>query len=155
MDYIDGTEPNHLQAEFPHLPVLVDKTLAQVALLDIPPQNDSYLNRISHQLNVIAGEPGVQAKMRALALQLNSDLSYVRQWFAQIHKDAKELVTLSDMQLRQPGVLAILNDMQAQADYAFVGRTDPSTGKVQAGVAQLHDGIQQLAIFDVTAYPSR
>ena len=45
-----------------------------------------------------------------------------------------------------------LDDMQTFAGYAFVGLRDPATNKVQAGIAQLHDGIQQLATFDISPY---
>ena len=52
----------------------------------------------------------------------------------------------------QPSALLILNDMQVWANYAFVGRVDPSTNEVQWGAVQIYYGIQQLANFDVKVF---
>jgi hypothetical protein len=69
-----------------------------------------------------------------------------------VRQDAKQLIAMSDTQLLSSDTLTILNDMMAQAFYAYVGQFDPSTGKVQAGAVQIHYDIEHLATFDITQY---
>lgn len=157
LDYLDGTAPNLVSTELPRSAqpqLLVDPILGAVGMIDLPKQNASYVDRISRQLSTIALDPGVTAQMRSLAIQLNKELNAIQSWLEKVHQDAKQLVKLDSKQLQQPAALSMLDDMQTFAGYAFVGLRDPATNKVQAGIAQLHDGIQQLATFDVAAYSS-
>jgi eukaryotic-like serine/threonine-protein kinase len=59
---------------------------------------------------------------------------------------------MSRAQLALPSSLAVLNDMVTQANYAFMGRNDPSTGQLQSGVAQIYLNVQKMATFDVKPY---
>ena len=72
-------------------------------------------------------------------------------WLTAVHADAAELLHKPVDQIVQPETLPIFNDMFTQAKNAFVGQTDPHTGQVKEGVAQIHYEIQSLATFDVTA----
>ena len=132
----------------------VDAKLAQVPLLGLPNKVAGYVSRISHQLNSIIASPGITSEMRMLAMQLGNALTNVKTWLEQVHQDAKQLVMLTDTQLLQHTVLLTLDDMQTEANNAFVGRTDPSTNKVEFGMKQINNTIQELANFDVMAYPS-
>jgi len=158
LDYLDGTAPKLVSTELPRgaqPQLLVDSTFGAVGMIDLPKQNSSYVDRISHQLSTIALDSGVTAQMKSLAIQLNKELNAIQSWLEKVHQDAKQLVKLDSKQLQQPAALSMLDDMQTFAGYAFVGLRDPATNKVQAGIAQLHEGIQQLATFDVTAYSSK
>ena len=54
--------------------------------------------------------------------------------------------------MHQPTTLSLLNDMIANANFAYVGQTDPVTGETQQGVTWLHNQIQSLAVLNVTKY---
>ena len=66
--------------------------------------------------------------------------------------DAKQLVKMNLAQLAQPAALQLLNDMQMQANVAFIGEIDAATGNVQPGVMQVYYSLQQLATFHVQQY---
>jgi len=65
---------------------------------------------------------------------------------------ANQLVYMPDAQLLQLSALALLDNMVARANLAFVGRLDPSTDEVQLGVVQIFYNIQRLATYDITVY---
>jgi len=52
--------------------------------------------------------------------------------------------------MKQPSVGLLLDDMVTQATYAYIGKMDPVTSKVQGGVLQAHYDIQQLAAYTIT-----
>jgi hypothetical protein len=76
----------------------------------------------------------------------------MKTWFQEIHQDAKQLVMLSGTQLLQPSSLSTLNNMETEANYAYSGLINSSTGKAQFGALQIDETIQRLATFDVRAY---
>ncbi len=130
----------------------VDPKLAQVPLLA---STSSYLSRISRQLSEIHIAPGTTLGIRNLAAQINTDLiSNVKVWLQNVYKDVKKLVLLTDTQLEQSSTFSLLVDLQTQTTNVLLGQINPSTNKVQAGVVQIHDNIQQLTTFNIQPYAS-
>ncbi len=151
LDYLDGA--GAVQSDVPPgTPLLVNPSVP--LLTSVPNQvPDSYLNLIDSQLAHLLSAPGVTADMRMLAIQSRQALrENVQPWLTRVRQDAKQLVQMTDAQLLQPSALLLLDDMVAAANYAFVGRLDPSTNEVQPGVVQIFYNIQRLATYDVTPY---
>jgi len=48
----------------------------------------------------------------------------------------------------------MLGDLEAQARYAYAGRTDPTSGVMQQGAPWIYDNVERLASYDVTPYVS-
>lgn len=114
-------------------------------------------NFIDHLLFHIAGvilSPGVTSYQRSLALQINTAINNVKTWLGQIHQDAKQLLGMTDTQLTGISGLEILGDLEAQARYAYAGRTDPSSGVMQQGATWIYDNVERLVTFDVTSLSS-
>jgi hypothetical protein len=156
LDYIDGS-PYISRDVPPGTPLLVDPRLAQVPLITVVKGQNvpSYLSRIGDHVIPLTDEsqtPGITPAMRTLAMRANVGLTNEQQWVEHVRQDAKQLVMMDNTQLLQPTALLILNDMQVWANYAFVGRVDPSTNEVQWGAVQIYYGIQQLANFDVRVF---
>jgi len=162
LDYLDGELS--VQADVPPGTPLVVR--APVALLgpattdagnvgvqdQVPPD---FLHQISSHLNALAQAPGITPEKRKLAAQINSGMKNVGDWLEKVRGDAKKLVLMNDAQLLSQEALSILNDMMAQAFYAYVGRLDPTTNQVQAGVTQINYDTEHLATFDIKLYTSQ
>ena len=112
----------------------------------------SYIERISGTMQDVIVAPNVGSETPNLARQIKGDIDNVRNWLEQVHQDARQLVLMTDAQLQQPQALSLLNDMQTQADSAFVGQIAPSTDTVQGGAVQIYYSIQRLATFDIRPY---
>jgi len=79
-------------------------------------------------------------------------MSNVRQWLQKLHDDAKQLLSMTDAQIAQPPAFALLNDMVDQANFAYTGEVDPTTGTMRNGVIWIHAHMQSLASLDVVQY---
>jgi eukaryotic-like serine/threonine-protein kinase len=162
LDYLDGELS--VQADVPPGTPLVIR--APVALLgpatidagnygaqdQVPPD---FLHQISSHLNALAQAPGTTAVERKLAAQINSGMKNIGDWLEKVRGDAKKLVLMNDAQLLSQESLSILNDMVTQAFYAYVGRLDPITNQVQAGVTQINYDTEHLTSFDIKPYTSQ
>ncbi len=113
-----------------------------------------YLNLISAHLSAIAHDPGVPAEKRQFATTIITSINIMRSHLETVHQDAKQLLSMSDAQLLSPSsnALKLLNDMMAQAFYAYAGQHDPSIADLQSGAVQIQYEIEQLATFDITQY---
>jgi hypothetical protein len=112
-------------------------------------------NYVDHLLFHMAGvllSPGATQRQRSVALQLNTAINNVKNWLGQVHLDALQLVNMSDAQLTQPSAFNILGDLEANARYAFAGRTDPNTDNLQQGAEWIFDNTPRLVTLDVTPY---
>jgi hypothetical protein len=151
LDYLDGS--TYVQADVPpNTPVLINQTIARVALLEFDPvhqQPPGYLEHIGNHLRELTSSPGVIAQQRTLAIRIGQAVNNMQAWLEAVHTDAKQLVNMNDSQLSQPAALSLLNDMFTQAKYALAGQLDPNTNTVKEGVAQIHDNMQGLATFEV------
>jgi len=157
LDYLDGSQYVSQVEKIPAgiNPVLIDKTIAKVALLEFDDRNQfppGYLAHIGTHLASIVQSSGVTPEQKALAIQINQSLNNVQSWLTQVHKDAQQLLQMSDAQLLQPGTRPLLDDLYVQANRAFTGRFDPNTNQVQEGVSQIHADILRLATFDIQPY---
>ncbi len=152
LDYLDGS--TYVQADVPpNTKVLIDQTIARVALLEFDPvhqQPPGYLDHMGTHLRELASSPGETAAQRTLAIRIGRAINNVQASLEAVHTDAVQLVHMGNSQLSQPAALSLLNNMLTQAKYALVGQFDPNTSTVKEGVAQIHDNSQGLATFDVT-----
>jgi len=156
LDYLDSSQfvqTENLPPDLAATPILADPTIARVGLLEISPaqQPPGYLKHIGTHLSDITRVPGVSPTQKQLASKINDDINDVQVWLIGVHKDAAELLQKPADQVIQPQTLPVFDDMFAQANKAFTGQTDPHTGQVKAGVAQIYYNIQNLATFDITA----
>lgn len=114
--------------------------------------NDSFMNRIDSQLKNVNRSPGVPPATQMTVTNADLALKNLQTWFLQVHQDAKQLFMMNGQQLKQESTLTLLNDMHTNANYAFIGQLDPSTGSLQLGASQIFNGLQQLASFNVQPY---
>lgn len=115
-------------------------------------------NCVDHLLFHMTGviqSPGATSYQRSLSLQINTAINNVKTWLGQVHQDAVRLLHMTNAQLTGISGLEILGELEAQARYAYAGRTDPSSGMMQQGATWIYDNVERLATFDVTAYLSR
>ena len=115
-------------------------------------------NYVDHLLFHMAGvllSPGATPNQRSVALHLNTAINNVKNWLGQVHLDALQLIQMSDAQLTQDSAFTILGDLEANARYAFAGRTDPNTGDMQQGAEWIFDNTQRLVTLDVTPYSAQ
>jgi len=160
LDYLDSSQyvqTENLPPDLAADPVLVDKTIARAGLLEISPAQEppGYLKHVAKHLYGITQSPGVTPGQKQLASQINDAMKNVQIWLTDLHKDAEELIHKPADQLVQPETLPLFNNMFELANNAFVSQTDPHTGQVKEGVAQIHYRIQSLATFDITPYNSK
>jgi hypothetical protein len=137
----------------------VDPTRIQVPMLFVlgPQQaHSTYSWYIRNQLGFLLEAPDITLKMRQTATQADNALDPPAvNWLQAVHDDAKQLVHMSDQQLLQPSTMAILEDLETQADYAYNGRTDPKTHSPQHGIAWIYQTILSLATFEVQPYSAK
>jgi serine/threonine protein kinase len=156
LDYLDGSQYVQTEKLPPNLPpIMIDPNQAHVALLEFDPQSQvppGYMKHIGDHLREIVVASGVTPGQKAQAIRINAALNNVQGWLENVHNDAAQLIQMTPQQLVAPGTSRLLNDMFTQANYAFVGQTDPNTGKVKEGVVQIHYNVLGLATFDVHPY---
>ncbi|MFL5706852.1 MAG: hypothetical protein ACJ8AG_29130, partial [Ktedonobacteraceae bacterium] len=146
-------------------PLLADAQDAQVALLGSAPQDadppgyvyqneapPGYVYLIELHINGAVLSPQTTSEQRKLAIQIEGGIDSVKRLLAQVYQDARQLVRLTNAQLLQPSALILLDNMATQAQYAYTGRANPSTGISQGGVLWIYDNLQRLAAFDVAPY---
>ncbi len=158
LDYLDGAVV--VQQDAPGEPLLVDKVIAQVPLLNPlnlqAAESKSYLQRTDFQLKGLLSAPGVSVQVHALAKGTEAALLNLQSWLENVRKDAimleKAYMQFGGQLLQQPLTQTTLADMQTWANYAVVGRLDPSANKVQPGAIQIHYSIQQFATFNVASF---
>jgi len=164
LDYLDGA--SFVQTELPRgTPLLGDAHAVQVALLGPSPTNPDapgyvyggevppgYVYLISEHMGGAIESSQTTADQRALAVEINRGLDEEKGVLEQVHQDAKQLLKMDGAHLLQPAGLAILNDLAAQAQEAYTGQVNPSTGQPVGGALWTYDKLQRLAAFDVRPY---
>jgi len=139
----------------PGTPCLCQLPNASVAILEFDVQNQNppgYLSQIGTHLNALTQAQGATQDKRALAAQIDQDINNMQNWLEQVHTDAKQLINTPLGQYNSPASKSLLDDMAANALYAFIGRSDPSTGQVLGGMIQVQYTIQSLATYDIAPY---
>jgi hypothetical protein len=151
LDYLDGAAFVWRDVP-PDTPWLVDPKAGRIGLLELeqgqnPP---GYLAHIDIHLVGYAHSPGVTADQKGLANKIDGMLITVTALLWKVHDDAAQLAKMSDTALLGQEALSLLNDMETNANDAFVGQPDPATGSVQGGVTEIHDELQLLATIEVS-----
>ena len=153
LDYLDG--PTFVQQDVPPgTPLLADPRIAAAPLLEfdtLRQQPPGLLYHIGLHLQGLIESPGATRQQQQLAVQIDNALGQVQILLQQVRRDARQLAAMSDTQLTQPQALSLLNDLDNQAQNAFVGQLAEATGTIQGGVTQIYYAILRLATLDVTA----
>jgi hypothetical protein len=164
LDYLDGSAS--VTGDVPAgTPFLADPQIAQIALLGPAPQDadppgyvyqdeapPGYVYLIQNHLNGVVLTPQSTSEQHELATQISQGTDSIKRELTQISQDAKQLVGLTDAQLLQASVLTTLNNMAVQAQYAYTGQPDLSTGSAKGGSLWIYNNLQRLATFDVAPY---
>lgn len=165
LDYIDGSA--FVTTDVPHgTPLLVDAQASQIALLGLAPNAPDppgyvyngevppgYVYLISEHMGGAIESPQTTPDQKALAIKINKALDAEVSILNQARNDAKQLLAMSRTQLLQPAALAILNDLAAQAQNAYTGQINPTTGQSDGGALWTYNNLQRLVAFDIRPYP--
>lgn len=164
LDYLDGD--SFIKPDVPAgTPFLADPLISQVALLGPSPQDagppgyvyqneppPGYVYLIQSHLNGAILSPQATPEQHQLAIQIGKGIDSVRNALIQVYQDARQLVRMTDEQLLQASALTMLDTMATQAQYAYTGQPNPSTGTSQGGALWIYANLQRLATFDVVPY---
>jgi serine/threonine protein kinase len=164
LDAIDGASFVRTDVA-PGTPLLADARTVQVALLGPVPTNPDppgyaygnevspgYVYLISEHMAGAIQSPQTTPDQRKLAVQINARLDEEKGLFEQMLHDAKQVARMSDTQLLGAQALTILDDLATQAQNAYSGQLDPSTGQSEGGALWIYGNLQRLAAFNVRQY---
>jgi eukaryotic-like serine/threonine-protein kinase len=160
LDYLDGVSNVHVDVP-PGTPVRANANYAKVALLtvdttkqgvaqflDTDPPGD--LDHLTLHLSELVKAPDASPQLRHLGQQVLVAIANAQGWLKQVRADAKQLFDMTPEQLAQPAAQNLLEDLVAQATYAYIGQLDPATNNIKLGITQAHYDVQKLATFDIT-----
>jgi hypothetical protein len=153
LDYLDGSQ--FVSQDVPAgTPITANSTFAKIGLLQLHAEQNpfSYLYHIQLHLNGVLSSPGATQYQRTLATQIDRGITSMQGWLEQVRSDAVKLVRMDDAQLAHSSSQALLNDLATQATDAFMGHTDPATGKPEQGFSQIYVDIQRMVTFQVSVY---
>ena len=160
LDYLDGAM-NVQQDVPPGTKNLVNQHIAPVALLPMgqsmsqPSQmgqmtvNDGLLFIIGTHLQALIQAPGISQENHSLAALIHQDSDNVQAHLQNVRSYAKQLVNMTDAQLLTSRAQSLLDSMETEARYAFIGQVNPNTDTVQGGVVEIHYTIERLATLDI------
>jgi hypothetical protein len=164
LDSIDGASFVRTDVA-PGTPLLADARTVQIALLGPAPTNPDppgytysdevspgYVYLISEHMAGAIQSPQTTPDQRKLAVQINTRLDEEKRLFEQVQQDAKQVLSMSETQLLGARALTILNDLATQAQNAYAGQLDPSTGQSDGGALWIYGNLQRLATFDIRQY---
>jgi serine/threonine protein kinase len=165
LDSLDGS--SFVNTDVPRgTPMLADARASQVALLGPAPGNpDSpgysysdevppgYVYLISEHMGGAIESPQTTPDQKTLAIKINKALDIEIGILSQARQDAKQLLAMNNTQLLQPAALTILNDLAAQAQNAYTGQINPTTGQSEGGALWTYNNLQRLVAFDIRPYP--
>lgn len=164
LDYLDGV--SFIQSDVPaSTPFLADAQIAHIALLG-PAQPETYAPGFVYQnepppgyiylvqthLNGALLSPQTTQDQHQLAIQINGGIDSALRALTQVYQDARQLFKLSSAQLLQASTLTLLDDLVTQAQYAYTGQPDPSTGTARSGALWIYNNLQRLATFNLAVY---
>lgn len=152
--YLDGI--SFVQMDLPpHTPLDMSEHLARIGLLEMNGLNQNpscYLDSIAFHLNGLIQSLGTSPSLHKNISDILTALSAVRNWLNTMHQDAVQLMKMSNEQLAQAGTLPLLNDLIDNANHAYGGQIDSTTGEMRGGILWIHTRMQALAVLDVTLY---
>ena len=165
LDYLDGS--SFVTTDVPHgTPLLADALVSQIALLGLAPGASDppgytykgevppgYVYLIGEHMGGAIQSPQTTPDQKALAIKINQALDVEIGILTQARQDAKQLLAMGRTQLLQSSALVILNDLATQAQNAYTGQINPTTGQSDGGALWAYNNLQRLVAFDVRAYP--
>jgi hypothetical protein len=154
IEYLDG-QIYAIQDLPAGTPWLVDPHAGRPGIIDFDNAQDeqgppSYLSHVKLHLAGLINAPGHTAAQEQQTTRIDNALSQIESLLRKVRSDAVQLAKMDATQLNQPNALDLLNDMQINANNAYVGQTNPTTGAVQAGEVWVHQQFQSLATISVT-----
>jgi hypothetical protein len=156
LDYLDGE--TYVQQDVPATtPLAVPAPIGLLGSTTLDPQQAvplDYLHMINAHLSAMAQAPGITPDQQQLIARIGTAVNGVRDRLERVRQDARQLISMNDAQLFSQDALARLNDMMAQAFYAYTGEFDPSTYQMHGGAVQIHNDIEHLAVFAIIPYKS-
>jgi hypothetical protein len=164
LDYLDGT--GFVHKDEPSVgPLLADVRNAQIPLLGPVPKSPDppgynydeetppgYVYLIDLHLNGAILSPQATSDQHKLAGQINTAIDKLKSLLETVQLDAKLLVHMTNAQLLQTSPLTILNDMVTQAQFAYAGQPDPSSGATNGGTLWIYNNFERLTSFDVKVF---
>ena len=121
-----------------------------------PNQNPpGHLQHINIHLFGLVNSPGSTAAQKQLASQIDNTINQVNASMQTIRRDAGQLAKMNDQDLQQAKALSLLNEMNTNANTAYVGQLNTTTGKTQEGVVWIYGQLQKLATMPIYATPSK
>lgn len=164
LDYLDGSAYITVDAP-PNTPLLANAHDVQIALLGPAPQSSSppgyvfqneappgYVYLIESHVNGAVLSPATTQDQHQIALSIASSIDAIKHQLTLVHQDAVQLIRLPEAQLLDNNSLTTLNDLVTQAQYAYTGVPNLSTGISQGGVLSVYTNLQRLATFNVAPY---
>lgn len=116
-----------------------------------PPGQGHILHTLTH-LNGLVASPGATANQKTLAAQINPEVTDVNAKLLQLENVAKQLVSLDDNHyVNSP----LLWQEDALSREVLGGWTDPATGTIHPGIAEIYAQLQELATFSVQPYTGK
>ncbi len=160
LDYLDGIPNVHVDVP-PDTPVRADPNIAKVALLTVDTTQQGVaqyldtnpladLDHLTLHLSQLVKAPDASPQLRQVGQQVLVAIANAEGWLKQVRVDAKQLFDMTPDQLAQPAAENLLEDLVAQATYAYIGQLDPATDKIKPGITRAHYDVQKLATFDIT-----
>lgn len=167
LDYLDGS--SFVRTDVPRgTRLLADSRASQVALLGPSPNNPpppgytfgdepppGYVYLISEHMSGAIESPQTTPDQKSLAVKINNALDAEINILSQARQNAKQLLAMNNAQLLQPTALSILNDLAAQAQNAYTGQINPTTGQSEGGALWTYNNLQRLVAFYILPYPSQ
>ena len=160
LDYLDGIPNVHVDVP-PGTPIDADANIARVSLLTVDPTRQGVtqyldtdppgdLDHMALHLSELVKAPDASPRIRQLAQSILLAVDNAKMWLTQVRMDAKALFAMSPEQLAQPAAQSVLEDLVAQATYAYIGQLNATTNTTSPGILQAHYDVQKLATFDIT-----
>ncbi len=150
LDVLDGS--TLVQQDVPvGTPLYVDPKLSLVPLLQVEPgqQPPGSMVQISLQLAAIAQSSDASPEQRQIASRITADLHLATDALGRVREAAKQLILLSDAQLAQPAALFLLDALVEQANVAYSGILNPTTGEREGGTLRIADQLERLATITI------
>jgi len=152
LDYLDGTASVSNSGDLPPgAPLLVDPTIGRIGLLELNQTQvlPGYLTHVDTHVQGLSNAPGHTQAQRELALKLDKALITDASLFQKVRQDAVKLVKMDATRLQSTTALSLLDDMVTNANTAYTGQFNPTTGGNINGIVWIHNELQSLATMPV------
>ncbi|SRR5579883_674827 len=154
LTYLDGM--TYVQMDVPPgTPLNITPRLASIGLLTVNGPNQepaSYLIHIVNHLNGLLQAGGSTPELRKDEAAIITAMNNVEDGLSKVRSAAQQIMKMTDQQLRQPQTLTLINDMIDNANRAYAGQIDPTTGQMREGVTWVHDNMQSLAVMSISKF---